>query len=200
VLPLDIPELDYSQDTIYFEGLVMDPDLVTIFRSLRHITILFNKCSYNKTPMDGKTVQKCMAFIHSGLLKLEGQLEDTLSECLRLGMMAFLATTFRVPGLKVQNDCASFGDKLRKSYAVTKATNIYLHKTVDIWLIIICLILTSEKDEHGLYEFWESIAAHRISWDDTRKCLKAFLWIDSFHDDLGRNAFTMLNRVNHRTV
>jgi hypothetical protein len=191
VFPAEVTNLYHSQGMLCVDGLV-ESDLATVFHNLQYTTILFNKHYYDKTPVDGIFIRQCLGFVHSSLIELEGRLKNQLSECLRLGMMAFLATTFRLQGSYEQYYCKSLANKLRLSYATAKASIPDLPKAIDIWLILVLLISTDDIDELYICASWEATAARGLPWNETRKHLKQVMWIDSVHDDLGRRAFGAL--------
>jgi hypothetical protein len=176
---------------------MIEPDLAVVFHTLQCTTILFNMHYYKKTPVDGTLIRQCLGFIHSTLIELEGRLPKTISECARLGMMAFLATTFRLPDLDEQHYSKSLANDLQLSYATAKALSPDLPSAIDVWLTVVLLISTDDID--GLYMCisWAATPTCELPWSETRKYLKQVMWIDSFHDDLGRRATRrMLNGVD----
>ena len=187
----EVTNLYYSQGMLCVDGLV-DSNLAAVFHNLQYTTILINKHYYNQTPINGIFLQECLGFVHSSLIELEGRLKNKLSECLRLGMMAFLATTFRLPDLYEQPYCKNLTNKLQLSYATAKDSIPDLQKTIDIWLILVCLISTDNIDDPDIWASWKATATRGLSWNEIRRQLKQVMWIDAFHDDLGRRAFETL--------
>lgn len=170
------------------DGLV-DSKLALVFHNLQYTTILFNKHYYNQTPINGALFQECLGFVHSGLIKLQGRLKNKLSECLCLGMMAFLATTFRLPDLYEQPYCKTLTNKLRLAYTAAKDSVPDMHTSIDTWLMFVCLISTNRKEGPDVRAIWEIGAARGLPWDEIRRQLKEVMWIDAFHDGLGKRAF-----------
>jgi hypothetical protein len=191
VFPAEVTNIHHSQGMFCVDGLV-ESDLATVFHNLQYTTILFNKHYYDKTPVNGRYIRQCLGFVHSSLIELEGRLKNELSECLRLGMMAFLATTFRLQGSYEKYYSKSLANELQLSYATAKASTPDLPKTIDIWLILLLLISTDDIDELYMCASWEAAEARRLSWNETCRHLKQVMWIDSVHDDLGRRAFEAL--------
>ncbi|KAK9234041.1 hypothetical protein V1525DRAFT_414386 [Lipomyces kononenkoae] len=113
-------------------------------------------------------VRQCLGDVHFSLTKPQGQLKIKLSECLRLGMMAFLATTFRLPDLYEQHYCKNLAPELQLSYAAAKASTPHLPKTTDIWLIFMLLISTDNIDELYICASWEATAVPELTWNETR--------------------------------
>ncbi|KAL2059805.1 hypothetical protein VTL71DRAFT_10189 [Oculimacula yallundae] len=172
--------------TMMYIDTVIDSNLAVVFHTLRCTTILLNKHYYNQTPVDGKFLQECLGFIHTKLIELEGQLGTHLSECLHLGMMTFLATTFRIPGLYELPYSKSLSNKLQVAYFNIKDSIPDLQSGLDIWLIFVYLISADIIDSS-----WTELcsqATRGLSWDEIKLQLKEVMWIDTFHDDLGKMA------------
>lgn len=172
-------------------GGLVEPELATVFRHLQHTAILLNRHYDNKTPVDGTFMRQCLGFVHSRLIELEDRLENDISKCLHLGMMAFLATTFRLPDLHEQHYCKTLANRLELSYAAAKVSNLDLQKTIDMWLVYVLLISADHIDEPYIRANWEATTGG-LHWTETRRLLKQVMWIDTFHDDLGRKAFEAL--------
>lgn len=127
--------------------------------------------------------------MHSRLIELEGQLESELSECLRLGMMALLATTFRRPHSFEQPYSKVLLHKFQNVYKITKSLVPNLDQKLDTWLVFVCLISGGITDEQHV---GASLMATVLSWEELRAQLKQVMWIEAFHDDLGRRAVESL--------
>jgi hypothetical protein len=195
VFPAELTNLYHSQGMLCVDGLV-ESDLAIVFYNLQYTTILFNKHYYDKTPVNGMFIRQCLGFVHSSLIELEGRFKNNVSECLRLGMMAFLATTFRLQGSYEQYYCKSLSNKLQLSHAAAKASNPDLPEAMSIWLILLLLISTGDIDKLHTCVSWEGTAASGLSWNEIRRYLKQIMWIDSVHDDLGTRAFeTLMTRI-----
>ncbi|KAH6655158.1 hypothetical protein BKA67DRAFT_559633 [Truncatella angustata] len=173
------------------DGLV-EADVAHVFRNLQYTTILFNKHYYEKTPMEGRFIRQCLGNIHSTIVELEGRLTTEISKCLRLGMMAFLATTFRLPGLCEQRYCKSLANELQVSYAACIASIPDVDKRIEIWLLLMLLLSVSDTDKPQIWASWKATSVNKPSWIEIRNSLKQVMWIDSFHDDLGRKAVEAL--------
>jgi len=173
------------------DGLI-DSNLAAVFHSLQYTTILFNKHYYNKTPIDGVFLRDCLGYVHSSLIELKGRLKHKLSECVRLEMIAFLATTFRFPDSYKQPYNKILANKLQLAYATAKVSIPDLQKKIDIWLILVCLISTCSVYDPCIWASRTATAIRGLSWNETRRYLKEVMWIDAFHDNLGRKAFEAL--------
>jgi hypothetical protein len=171
------------------DGLV-EPRLAAVFHDLQCTTILINKHYWDRTPIDGAVLRDCLGFVQSTLVELESRLDYEPSRCLCLGTMAFLATTFRSPDsheLPYNNVLAR---KLQLSYGAVKVSAPELPSAIDTWLMYVCLISSGSVD--GPHARASGMATLEPSWVETRRVLKEVMWIDAFHDDLGRRSFEAL--------
>ncbi|KAH8698534.1 hypothetical protein BGW36DRAFT_406490, partial [Talaromyces proteolyticus] len=187
VMPVGVTKLYYSRNMVCVDGLV-DSNLAVVFHTLQHTAILLNKHYHNQTAVNGVFLQESLSFVHSSLIELDGQLTDVLSECIRLGMMALFAATFRLPGLYEHPCCKALANELHLSYAAARGSTSDVPETIDIWLMLVSLISVDNMDSLYVWESWKVLATRGLSWDGIRGHLQRVMWIDAFHDDLGRRA------------
>ncbi|KAH6964637.1 hypothetical protein DER45DRAFT_153573 [Fusarium avenaceum] len=190
VFPIEVVNFHQSQNMLCVDGLV-DSNLAAVFKYVQHTTILFNAHYHSKTPMNGAFVRQCLGFVHSSLIELEGSLTDDLSKHIRLGMLVYLATTFRIPGCDEQYYCRSLTTKMQLAYTAARSLIPVPDGALDIWLMFmaqICIGPTSKQQGRD----WDISKISGLGWDETRRGLQQVMWIDAFHDDLGRRAFEKL--------
>lgn len=173
-------------------------DVATVFNHLQNTAILLNKHYYAQTAIWVKDLQQYLGFAHSKLIDLEVCVDDEISECLRLGMLAFVAATFRLPGTYTHPGFRSLSIKLERSYAAIRPSHAPLHPTLHLWLMFVCQISFGDIPEHHAWANFKSSEMGSMSWTQIRRELKRVLWIDAFHDDLGKRAFdTLTGQFDH---
>ncbi|KAK7227994.1 hypothetical protein V2G26_000164 [Clonostachys chloroleuca] len=174
----------------------LDPELANVFRNLQYLSILFNEHFYSKTPLDGTVLHEYLEYIQSSLVNLLPSPRGSLQDCVFQGMMTFLATTFRLPGSYTHPSCHSAAAKLRRYYLTASESMENFPKIAEIWLIYICFLSTENMDEVFdeiiIGTRWEFSDLGRSSWEETRLLLKRVMWIDAFHDKVGRKIFERL--------
>ncbi|KAF4976755.1 hypothetical protein FZEAL_6634 [Fusarium zealandicum] len=186
VSPPEVIRLHHSQYMLCVDEIV-SPNLATVFRHLQYTTILLNTHYYHRTPVDGMLIRQCLGFVHSSLIELEGCLSEKLSECLRLAMMAFLATTFRLPDIYEQHYCKTLANRFQTTYSAAKPSIPDLPECMRTWLTMMLLISVPDLHAPPIWASWDETTL-RLSWDEARRHLKKVMWIDTFHDDLGIRA------------
>jgi hypothetical protein len=174
------------------DGLV-DSNLAVVFKYLQRTTILFNTHYHSKTPMNGALVRQCLGFVHSSLIELEGSLTDELSKHIRLGMLVYLATTFQIPGCDEQYYCKSLATKMQVAYTAARSLIPVPYGALDVWLKFMAQICIGPRSKQQGRD-WDVSKISGLGWDDTRRGLQQVMWIDAFHDDLGRRAFKKLTK------
>lgn len=126
-----LENMDYPHGKVSVTGLV-DSRLELVLLTLQDTTLLFNKHFYRNERIEGRFAQQCLGFVHSHLLGLDGCFTGGFSETLRLGMMAFLATSFQIPGLRVQRAYRGTFEKLQLSLFSDQAGAAHLYEKISI--------------------------------------------------------------------
>jgi hypothetical protein len=135
------------------------------------------------------------------LLSLSNTLDDSLSECLRLAMLAFLACAFEIPeksgrrypylSQTFRTSCLAILDDARISE---------MWPNLVIWLLMVGAMSLYGVDEDWLCNKWRAVVPATATWNDTRARLKGLLWIDVLHDKLGEETFQALSCRDSKTV
>ncbi|KAJ3463436.1 hypothetical protein MRS44_008222 [Fusarium solani] len=190
IFPIEVVNIHKSRNMLCIDGLV-DPNLATVFTHLQHTAILLNMHHYSKTPVNGPLIRQCLGFVHSSIIDLKSRLVDSISKCLHVGMMAFLATTFRLPGSDEQHYCKSLAEKIKVLYNAARPLLQDQHGILDVWLMLMGQICLDSGVQHQGVS-WSLSEVSQSGWDETRRRLQRVMWIDTFHDDIGRKAFEKL--------
>lgn len=166
-----------------------DRRLAIVFQDLRHLANLINHHSRNNTRLSGDTFQDAISSIQFRLLRIKPNLNNETDETLRLGMLAFLSTTFRVPGRRVPY---AYLTKQMQASCKTLEPNTRELKELLTWLIIVGAISVLEPDEPWLRAKWKLAVDPEASWDDISQALQDVMWISCIHDESGIHAFQKL--------
>ncbi|KAJ5373423.1 Protein of unknown function DUF3468 [Penicillium concentricum] len=181
----------------------MDPRLIIAFQDLQRLTELINVHADSNMRLNASEFQPVLSSIQTRLLHLKNLLVDMPGEWLCLGMLAFLATMFRVPGRQVAYK--HLADRLRRACRTlvpsasspisqsmsAPSTNSGL-RSILRWLAIVCGATVFGTSERWLQELWDSIAEPNLLWAETRTELKQVMWIGCIQDERGRRIFAAL--------
>lgn len=164
----------------------MEPSLVVVFQDLQRLVALINDHSTRLVRMKGSVFQLSVSSIQSRLLQLRDVPNSVVADCFCLGMLAFLTTMFRAPGLEITY--GYLGNQLRDCCQKIEISTPEL-QTVMFWLLMISRIAVFKADPAWLRVRWQKVAAPGLSWATARRRLQSVVWINFIHDEPGRKAF-----------
>ena len=170
-----------------------DRRLVVIFRDLQYFAGLMNAATGSNRRLRDTEFQNFTCSIQYRLLQLQGTLDDILGECFRLAMLAFLTTTFQIPGKKVRYPYLA--SRFRECCRTVEAATPQLQDLM-LWLLMVGAISVYSVDEPWLRERWQAEVLGLV-WPEARRLLQEIMWIDAIHDKPGRYAFEVMS---HREV
>ena len=177
---------------------LVDPRLAVVFQDLQHVARLTNYyVEWTLKFKEDMVILIALSSIQSRLLRLDGELVDTLSECIRLAMLAFLTTTFQVPGERRVLPYGPLAVGFRDSCRAVDASVPDI-RDIFFWVLMVGAISVlavdgpDGPDEPWLLPKWDIVSGPEGSWEAARDRLHAVMWVDCFHDELGREAFTKL--------
>lgn len=174
-----------------------DPQIVPIFVEMRHYSSLINAAHGTGQRLSTEGYHTAVCSFQYRLLQLHGCLEDTLSECVRLTLLAFLITTFQTPGIRAKYPYLA--DCLRKSFVAVPINEGHGFRELMRWILIVGAVSVFDiEDERWMVQRWEdTVNGEDMTWEEARAGLRDIMWIDPLQDQLGRTAFEELNRCYH---
>jgi hypothetical protein len=173
-----------------------DPRMVNIWRDLREVVRAINLADQTKRPMDMDIFQQTSISILYRLFHLDiGARSRRLDGIVRLAMIVFAERMhLHVPtiGLRWDHMIHQFEQALesvKTSGLLDAAPEEFL-----VWLFFVSKTLPVFATEDFLH--WMNRLARDVlaelgleSWAETRIVLKKYLWIDTWHDELGKQLF-----------
>ncbi|KAK3640527.1 hypothetical protein LTR56_011865 [Elasticomyces elasticus] len=169
-------------------GLV-DARLATVFHDLQRLTRLANTHVQRDSRLKGDLFQHLLGSIQRRLLWLRYPPDQGWSERLRLGMLAFLTTSFRLPGKMVSFKYLASNYRTSCQTLVAASAEV---ETLASWLILIGAMSVFEPNERWLRAKWLSFAVPGDDWEVVRRRVASVAWIDSVHDEPGMLAYEAL--------
>lgn len=141
------------------------------------------------------------------LVALRDSIDDAVSECFRLGLLAFLTTVaFCIPNTAPSRASeASQFPYLTSSYRRACRNIMSTNPPSDVlafWLLTVgaMTVFTLEDDDWLADKFKEvarTLSGVPLSWEDARACLEHILWIKNIHDEMGRKVYAkFMTRVS----
>lgn len=144
--------------------------------------------------LEGTEFQSLVSSIQYRLLWLHGVShdDDHLAECLRLAMLAFLATTSETPGKTSVRYSYLANQFCAHCLGVDAATPGL--RALMFWALMVSAVAAGSVDERWLCERWRVFVPESLEWPAARHILQGFIWIDAIHDEDGRSMFEVLDR------
>lgn len=146
--------------------------------------------------MDADLFQNAVHSIQSRLLALQDVLGYGVAECMRLGMLAVLTTTFRLPSRKMPH--AYLESQLRWNLQLaadmTSGSRVML-----TWVLMMSVIAVFEVSEPWILKLWRTLVDEQ-SWSTMRSTLQRLIWIRCIHCESGMKVFTKLEHLRHIDV
>ncbi|KAI0163916.1 hypothetical protein GGR57DRAFT_451814 [Xylariaceae sp. FL1272] len=173
---------------------LVDRRVASVFETLH----LFAHAA-NGTASDGRTlsesgVHSTITLAQIQLIRLAGALDNIMSECLRLTLLAFLTTTFQLRDIKIHSTHAA--DRLRELCLAIEASTPQLEELL-FWILTIGRIGFFHEDETWLRYKWQADVlpiTEGLRWDQAREILRRYVWIDRCNSDSAAHVFGILNR------
>jgi hypothetical protein len=166
-----------------------DHRLAAVFNDVKHLVHLINVHFAKNTKFHGEAFQASISSIQSRLLLLKDLLKgvSAMDEIVCLAMLAFMTTTFQIPGRKVPY--WDLRRNLRK--AIDKVWAARGGSEVGVWVLVIGAISVLDKceDQAWLVEKWTEVAEDGVEWEVVKMRVQRVLWIDCIHDKLGKELF-----------
>jgi hypothetical protein len=167
------------------------PKLAATYKDLQFLADLINGNDSNNVQMDASVFQAATHSIQSRLLELQDMVGSGIAECLRLGMLAVLTTTFRLPRRKMPH--AYLASKLRIAF---QDASLIRPESRDIlfWVLMMSVIAVFDVGEPWIPIVW-NVIANKGSWYETKQGFQRLIWITCIHDEVGQNTFMQLQRA-----
>lgn len=174
----------------------MWPKLAVIYKDLQCLANFINDNEAHGTMMDADLFQNAVHSIQSRLLALQDVLGYGVAECMRLGMLAVLTTTFRLPSRKMPH--AYLESQLRWNLQLaadmTSGSRVML-----TWVLMMSVIAVFEVSEPWILKLWRTLVDEQ-SWSTMRSTLQRLIWIRCIHCESGMKVFTKLEHLRHIDV
>lgn len=160
-----------------------------VFRDLQILTNLVNEQFRQHQHVRIMELQNHIDSVQIRLLQLGGTLGDSLSESIRLGMLAFLLATFEFPQNK--EHLRYLKDRFQYSYLRIEKPLTQLSHLM-LWLLIVRSMTVLDMDIPRLRSHWTAFDGSQLPWKNIRQGLQSIMWIDHIHDKFGQCIYSKL--------
>jgi hypothetical protein len=169
---------------------LVDPRLATIFWDMQHFVALINEAHYRDTRLRDQSFQEAFQSIGGRLIHLEDKFDQSMDDFLRLGLLAFLSTTFKAPcGRASYKYLSNRYQQCCQGYDSTETAS----SSLIMWLLIMGGMIGLRTYEPWLRAKWKELVNPDQSWSEVRRQLQSVMWINFVHDEQGQKVFGELS-------
>ncbi|KAF2115385.1 hypothetical protein BDV96DRAFT_77229 [Lophiotrema nucula] len=183
-----------TDDYIAFLREAVPLRLAIAFQDLQQLARLLHGVAGTGVRISGDIAQRAFESLKARLLELEGTLEKGLAECLRLCMLVYLTTTFRLPGRKAYY--WSFISGYRESFAIMHWSSLDhwqkshpQYRDIVLWLLMAGAMTAFDDTNPCFCDIWDAYVPSAMTWEELQEKLRKLAWTDVIHNAPGRTAF-----------
>lgn len=178
--------------------------LLAAFTDLKQLVDAVNTETANGRHMHGAAFQDRVCSIQYRLLGLQGVLDvddDSVAECLRLAMLAFLATTIHAPltvarypwlAQRYREACAAAAS-LEAGHVHARDLQVG-EGNLQLWYLMVgALLSVFHIGDDWFRKRWRAEVPSEMTWEEARLQLGDVLWIEAIHDWPGERVFRIMN-------
>lgn len=164
-----------------------DPRLLATYQDLQHLSASINAHFSTRQRIPLAEFQHALSSIQSRLISLHGCIPDPQAELLRLALLAYLTTTFKVPGRKIPYTW--IGVQIKNAYGVVGEGVVAGDEVFKMWVLMVVAVAVTDVDEAWLVRAWaERARGVEERYADVKGELGRVMWVDCMHDRLGVGA------------
>ncbi|RVX70132.1 hypothetical protein B0A52_06304 [Exophiala mesophila] len=167
----------------------------TIVRDFRCLVRIINEHARANRRLANEVFLESVSSIQHRILHVPPMSHDRIADCLRLGILAYLTTAFRVLGgtkRPYRHLTAQFRTQIQ-----ALEPNTAFEMDVLCWLVMVGVICLFDTQQPWLIPIWRVVIKQCPTWTELRSRLSNITWIGVIHDELGETAF---NEVTRRMV
>lgn len=174
-----------------------DCRLAIVFRDFQVLVAGINHNVREHSVQGAECFQSVLSSLQSRLMHLEHALYEPTEQLVRLSLLAFLATTFKIPGRRIPYSWLA--QRIEAMYAEAYGDQAAINPILRQWIVVVAAISISKPDDE-----WMQGARHDCTFEtdwQALKCeLKSVMWIECIHDEPGERLYRQLSKHQVREV
>jgi hypothetical protein len=116
-------------------------------------------------------------------------LNDLISECIRVSLLAFLTTTFQILGSRITYDHIT-----RRLRELCRAVEVSSEDSRQLmfWVLMVGTMALFDSDEPWLRAKWDIDVlplTRGLQWAAAKQLLQRFIWMDACNEKAGKDIF-----------
>lgn len=190
----DLKPLSSIQNNHSGTGFLVDERLTAVFHDMQYAVKLLNEGVKQKTRHTGEAFQPILTSAQTRLVRLEIQITDIFSECMRLALLAFYSHAMNFPSLQFRS--TNLETRLACTWKLLRQESAYPKKeriAFEFWIAVVAVGSLSGFGRNNLTDgFIATVRKHIPTWKEANKQLLDVMSISSIHDVLGEATFRRL--------
>jgi hypothetical protein len=166
-----------------------DVRLVNVFRDLQYICLRINRNKLKYARHNPSAFQGGLTSIQSRLIYLSKFLKNPVEKLVHLAMMAFMTTTFKIPGRKVSYNWLL--ERLEDTYNEIGDGLIRLDQSLVLWALVTVAFTVAGAGTEWIKEAWKGTYPE-LDWAAVKDHLMRVMWIEMMHDEAGERVYHQL--------
>ncbi|KAK7225372.1 hypothetical protein V2G26_013375 [Clonostachys chloroleuca] len=170
---------------------LVDLRITTVFQRLQKFAFDLNNFTSGGKAVSEEDVYRHLISAQYDLFEVDNQCEGILDECVRMVLLAMLASVFQVHNdLKVQYDFAAI--RLQGLCLQVDLSNPDVRELM-VWVLMMGALSVFNCDDAWLRDKWRAVLEDvSPSWSEVRRRLESYIWINQCHDGSGWFKFERL--------
>jgi hypothetical protein len=164
---------------------------VNVFLDLQYLSVGINYNVSIHARYDAAYFQGVLTSLQSRLVRLNALLKSPVEQLVCLALLAFLATTVKIPKRQISYDWVI--RQLRYTYAKAAREPVDLPKSLALWVLMAAAFSVTGAPEEWIRHAWSKTAMGH-GWEVVKNHLMQVMWLESIHDGPGELLFRHLGR------
>ena len=166
-----------------------DVRLVNVFRDLQHICLRINRNKLKYARNNPSLFQGGLTSVQSRLIYLGRFLKDPIEKLVHLAMLAFMTTTFKIPGRRISYKWLL--ERLRETYKEVGDDLFRLDHSLVVWVLITVAFTVAGPGTYWIKQAWRG-TYEELNWAAVKDQLMCVMWIEIMHDKAGKKVYHQL--------
>ncbi|KAF2183292.1 hypothetical protein K469DRAFT_635233 [Zopfia rhizophila CBS 207.26] len=169
-----------------------DLRLVNVFRDFQYLLLRINRNALKHARYNAACFQGVLTSLQSRLMHLGDLLDNPVEKLVRLTMLTFLTTTFKVPGRKIPYGWVV--EQLGDAYTKVAGGPFKQDRSLRLWVLVTAAFTVTGAQEDWVREAWGKTDSG-LDWAVVKNHLMRVMWIEIIHDRPGEMAFQQLEEL-----
>jgi hypothetical protein len=163
--------------------------LVNVFRDFQYLSLKINRNRLKHVRYNPAFFQGDLTSVQSRLMHLGDLLKNPVEQLVRLTILAFMTTTFKLPGREIPYNWVV--EQLSNNYKKVVGGSVRRDISLLLWVLVTAAFTLTGAQEKWVRDAWAKVDP-RLDWAAVKNHLMRVMWIEIIHDGPGKMAYQQL--------